>query len=281
MIEIDERHGNTLPTGPAVPAPWRPTSRFWLPWRSVDGYDETTYGAAFADVYDEWYAGISDIDSTVAMLLDLAGTGRVLELGVGTGRLALPLARAGRDRIELTGIDTSPAMLQLLAEHDPDGLVTAVTGDMVTAMPDGPFVLVFVAYNTLFNLPTADEQQACFDAVAERLSPGGRFVIEAFVPDHPPRDGDSVTVRTMTADRVVLSIARHHAGEQTAEGQFVELTEAGGVRLRPWSIRYSTPAELDAMAAAAGLELEARRLDMAGHAFDDDADRHVSVYRQP
>lgn len=247
----------------------------------MEGYDDTTYGAAFADVYDEWYAGISDIDTTVATLLDLAGEGRILELGVGTGRLALPLARAGHGRVGVTGIDTSADMLELLAERDTDGLVTTITGDMVSAMPNGPFDLVFVAYNTLFNLPTVDDQRACFAAVAQRLAPGGSFVIEAFVPDDPPRDGDAITVRSMTADRVVLAITRHDADRQTAEGQFVELTEAGGVRLRPWSIRYSTPAELDAMAAAVGLTLEHRWLDMARHEFDDDADRHVTVYRRP
>lgn len=272
MIEVDERHTTTLPTRPARAA--------LATVHAVEGYDDTTYGAAFADVYDEWYAGVSDVDTTVATLLDLAGVGRVLELGVGTGRLALPLARAGRGRIELTGVDTSAEMLSLLSERDADGLVTLVTGDMVAAMPDGPFTLVFVAYNTLFNLPSADQQRACFAAVADRLTPGGRFVVEAFVPDDPPRDGDAITLRSMSADRVVLSVARHHADLQTAEGQFVELTEAGGVRLRPWSIRYSTPGELDAMATAVGLTLEHRWLDMARREFDDDADRHVTVYRQ-
>ena len=112
-----------------------------------------------------------------------------------------------------------------------------------------------------------------------RLAPGGRFVVEAFVPDET-RDGDDVAVRTMTADRVVLSISRHDAAQQRAEGQFVEFTERGGVRLRPWSIRYRTPAQLDALADAAGLVLEARWLDMERRPFGADADRHVAVYRR-
>ena len=119
---------------------------------------------------------------------------------------------------------------------------------MVDEMPDGPFEMVFVAYNTLFNLADRDRQARCFRAVADRLAPGGRFVVEAFVPDDPPRDGAAVTVRSMTADRVVLSVSIHNPAEQLAEGQFVELTETAGVRLRPWSIRYAPPAELDAMA---------------------------------
>lgn len=248
--------------------------------RAMEGYDDTTYGRAFADVYDEWYAGVSDIATTTRTLLDLAGSGRVLELGVGNGRLALPLARLGEGRIEVVGVDTSPAMLDQLAERDPDGAVTAIEADMADGLPAGPFTLAFVAYNSLFNLGTAERQQRCFAAVAERLVAGGRFVVEAFVPDDPPRDGDALTVRSLSADRVVLAITRHDARRQTAEGQFVELTEHGGVRLRPWSIRYAPPDELDAMAAAAGLEREHRWLDMAGTPFDDDDDRHVSVYRR-
>lgn len=247
----------------------------------MEGYDDTTYGAAFADVYDDWYAGISDVDSTARALLALAGSGRVLELGVGSGRLALPLARLGVGRIEVVGVDTSREMLALLAERDQDRLVTAMRGDMVTGVPDGPFTLAFVAYNSLFNLRSAERQRACFAAVAERLATGGRFVVEAFVPDDPPRDGDSITLRSMSADRVVLAVTRHDATRQTADGQFVELSEAGGVRLRPWAIRYAPPAELDDMAGAAGLELEHRWLDMGGAEFTTDADRHVSVYRCP
>jgi SAM-dependent methyltransferase len=244
----------------------------------VDGYDDTSYGERFADVYDDWYHDLSDVDATVAALEVLAEGGPVLELGVGTGRLAIPLAARG---VAVTGVDTSTAMLDRLAANDPAGTVTAIRGDMVTGLPDGPFHLVFVAFNTLFNLRDPDRQAACFEAVAQRLTPGGRFVVEAFVPDDPPRSGDYVGVRSITADRVVLTIAVHDPVAQCADGQFVEFTEAGGVRLRPWSIRYSTPAELDAMAAAAGLEREHR-----WHTFDDvtdgtDADRHVSVYRRP
>ena len=89
------------------------------------------------------------------------------------------------------------------------------------------------------------------------------------------------SIRTLAVDRVVLSLSRHDEATSTAEGQFVELTDGGGVRLRPWSIRYATPAELDAMAAAAGLRLEHRWRAFDDPTFDDDAERHVSVYRLP
>jgi SAM-dependent methyltransferase len=246
----------------------------------VDGYGSRTYGEAFADVYDEWYAGISDVDTTVADLLDLAEGGPVLELGVGTGRLAVPLAEAGRvGGVRVVGVDTSPLMLERLAGRDTAHLVGAVEADMVTGLPAGPFGLVFVAYNTLFNLTDEGAHAACFSAVAERLRPGGRFVIEAFVPDDPPRSGDDVSVRTLAADRVVLSVTRHEPDRQSVAGQFVELTEAGGVRLRPWAIRYATPEQLDRLAEAAGFTLEHRWSGFGRTPFETDSPRHVSVYR--
>jgi SAM-dependent methyltransferase len=251
----------------------------------VEGYDATTYGAAFADVYDEWYAGISDVEATVATLLDLAGDGPVLELGVGSGRLAVPLARAGSPRgVRVSGVDASTEMLARLAERDPDRLVHVIAGDMVADLPDGPFALAFVAYNSLFNLTAPGAHAACFARVAERLAPGGRFVVEAFVPDEPFRDGDHVAIRTLAADRMVLEVTRHQAIDQSAEGQFVEFAGAPGaaatVRLRPWAIRYATPAQLDAYAAAAGLELAQRWEDFTRKPFTDDSPRHVSVFRR-
>jgi len=244
----------------------------------VDGYDDTTYGRAFADVYDDWYAGISDVGATVEDLVRLAGDGPVLELGVGTGRLAAPLAERA-PHLTVVGVDSSVEMLdRLRARAHPANLV-ARHGDMVDDLPEGPFSLAFVAYNTVFNLLTAERQRACFAAVADRLVTGGRFVIEAFVPEHPPRDGDHIEVRTLAADRIVLSISRHDAPTQRADGHFVELTEAGGVRLRPWSIRYASPAELDEMAAGVGLELEHRWEAFGGLQFGSSSPRHVTVYR--
>ncbi len=243
------------------------------------GYDATSYGDGFADVYDTWYRGVSDIGATVRLVRQLAGSaGRVLELGVGTGRLALPMAAAG---LHVTGLDASTAMLDRLRSADPSGVVRIVVGDMVGDLPAGPFDVVLIAYNTLFNLTGDGEQARCVAAASDRLVPGGRIVVEAFVPDEPFRDGSAVDVRSMTVDHVVLSVAQYDAGSQQATGQFVELSESGGVRLRPWFIRYSTVAQLDEMAAAAGLDLEHRWTDVARAPFDDSSDRHVSIYRRP
>jgi SAM-dependent methyltransferase len=247
----------------------------------MDGYDDTTYGDAFADVYDEWYECVSDVGATVEALVDLAEGGPVIELGVGTGRIAVPLADRGRPLgIVVVGLDSSRAMLDRLAIRDRSGLVRPKLGNMAGPLPDGPFTLAFVAYNTLFNLTTPTLQAACFDAVAAVLAPRGRFVVEAFVPDDTRHPGSDVAVRSMTAGRVVLSISVQDPDHQRAEGQFVELTEAGGVRLRPWSIRYASPDELDRMASDAGFDLERRWASFARAPFDGDADRHVSVYRR-
>ena len=248
----------------------------------VRGYESNSYGDGFADVYDEWYADVTDVDATVARLLALVGAGgRILELGVGTGRLAVPMADAD---LAVTGIDSSTAMLEQLAARDPGGRVVSIVGDMVDDLPTGPFDAALVAYNTLFNLLADGDQQRCFEAVAAQLRPGGCFVVEAFVPDtdQDQRSNSSdVSVRSMDVDRVVLSVSRHSPDAQQASGQFVEFTESGGVRLRPWSVRWTTIDQLDVMAARAGFEVEERFGSMVGEPFTDDSSEHVTVYRLP
>jgi SAM-dependent methyltransferase len=247
----------------------------------VRGYDHRSYGDGFADVYDAWYADVTDVGATVERMLELAGAGgRVLELGVGTGRLAVPMAIAG---LHVVGIDSSAAMLERLRERDADGLVESVLGDMNDGLPSGPFDAVLIAYNTIFNLLGERDQLRLFRQVAQELAPAGRLVVETFVPDVDLVDGrrsSDVTVRSMAVDQVVLSVSVSRPDEQVFEGQFVEFTEHGGVRLRPWSIRWATPAQLDDMAAAAGLRLDERWGDMARSSFTGDSARQVSVYRR-
>jgi SAM-dependent methyltransferase len=249
----------------------------------VDGYTDATYGDAFADVYDEWYGEISDVAATVRVLAAVTPAGTdVLELGVGTGRLAIPLAaQLAGSGSTVYGLDASAAMLARLGAKDPLRAVRPVLGDMPAGLPPGPFGLVFAAYNTFFALPTPADQQACFVAVARRLAPRGVLMIEAFVPADAADSADSVTVRSISVDRVVLSVSRADAEMQTMEGHYIDITEHGGVRLRPWSIRYSTPAQLDTMAAAAGLELAGRWQSFVGERFHADSSRQVSAYARP
>lgn len=248
---------------------------------TMRGYDHRSYGDGFADVYDHWYGDVTDVGATVSRMAELAGSGgRVLELGVGTGRLAVPMAEAGLD---VVGVDSSEAMLAQLAERDVQHLVTALWGDMIDDLPDGPFDAALVAYNTIFNVLDDAGQRRLFERVAERLSPGAAFVVEAFVPDDEMASTESsseVRVRSMTVDQVVLSVSVQRPGEQLAEGQFVQFSDDGGVRLRPWSIRWATPDQLDAMAAAAGLRLDQRFEDMTGVEYTDESAQHVSIYRR-
>jgi SAM-dependent methyltransferase len=250
----------------------------------MDGYRPNTYGDAFADVYDDWYGDLEGLDAAIEALsglAPLAGAGaRLLELGCGTGRLCLPLAARG---LEVHGLDASGAMLERLRAK-PDGhTVHAHAGDMAAfdLHGVGPFSLVFVAFNSLFNIPTAEDQARCFATVAGHLAPGGRFVVECFVPgDAPEAVRDAVDLHTLATDRVVLRVSRQDPGAQTVAGQHVEITERG-IRLRPWHLRYAPPEELDAMAAAAGLTLVSRHGDWAGAPFDDDSTAHVTVYARP
>jgi len=249
----------------------------------MEGYDNASYGEAFADVYDDWYGDITDAGPAVDALASralLSAPGPVVELGIGTGRIAVPLAERLQP-LPVWGIDSSQAMLARIQFKCPPPNLHVVCGDMVDELrsvcPGAGLGLVFVAFNTFFNLASSTLQQECLQVVAERLAANGCVVIEAFVPDEPARAGDRIEVKSLDVARVVLSVIRY-TGEQRVEGQFVEFTEAGGVRLRPWSIRYASPAELDAMAAAAGLQLRDRWESFSGDDFTPDSARHVSVY---
>jgi ubiquinone/menaquinone biosynthesis C-methylase UbiE len=249
----------------------------------VEGYDRATYGDRFASVYDDWYAGITDADACAALVAEYAdvdrdaGGGPVLELGVGTGRLALPIAALG---LEVVGVDASSAMLERLAAKASAAGIASVEpllGDMACPpVGERAFAVVLVAYNTLFNLVDVADQARCFSSVAELLVPAGSFLVEAFVPDaHRPTS--SVVPRTITADRVVLDVSRSDPVAQEAMGQYVDITE-GAIALRPWHIRWQTPEQLDAMAAAAGLELADRWSGWDRTPFGPDAPSHVSRY---
>ena len=210
----------------------------------MHGYGPASYGEGIADVYDEWYSSGSDTEATIAALSGLLPhRGHVLELGVGTGRLAIPLADAG---FTVTGIDTSVSMLERLRTRDRTGRITAVLGDMVDDLPDERFELALASYNTIFNLVSAERQQACFHAIAAHLVEGGLFIVETFVPAVGPASAvagatvleQDITIRSMTAESVVLSVARDDPVHQIAEGHFIELSTQAGVRMRPWMIRY-------------------------------------------
>jgi len=249
----------------------------------MDGYRAESYGEGIADVYDDWYHGVSDVDATVRFLDDVArsasggGAANVLELAAGTGRLAIPLAALGH---QVTALDVSEPMLAKLQSADPGRRVATVVGDMADDIPAGPFDVVFVAYNSLFMLTEPARQADCFRAVASALTPAGAFVVEAFVPFDPPRPGSATDVRLLTADRVVLAVSITDPDAQQVRGQYVDLVDGQQVRLRPYFLRYSTPRELDEWADAAGLRLEARLEDVYREPFGEESGTHISVYKR-
>jgi|Tabmets5t2r1_1033131.scaffolds.fasta_scaffold03589_3 SAM-dependent methyltransferase len=249
----------------------------------MDGYGPHTYGDRFADVYDDWYGDAADTDATVervAALAAAATTHRVLELGGGSGRLAVPLAARG---IATWTVDASLAMLRRLRSKPGGEAVHAVVGDMA-ALPlsaRARFGVVLCAFNTLFNLTTIEAQRRCLADAAARLDPGGgRLVIESFVAP-ANEEGDAavgaVEPRHIGLDEVVLTISRLDPASHTITGQHVQITEAG-IRLRPWVLRYLSPEEMDAMAAEAGLRLVERHAGWRGEPFTGDSPVHVSMY---
>src|SRR5262245_4603073 len=240
----------------------------------VEGYGPASYGDAIADVYDDWYPMDAEAEAAVQYLFEMSGSGTVLELGVGTGKLAIPLAERG---LRVHGVDASPKMIERLRSKPGGDRVVATVGDMANDLPDGPFALVFVATNTFFGLCSVEQQRLAFRAIAQRLAPGGRFVLDAFVPDDPPRAASIVEVQKVAMDGVILAISDADIPNQMAWGQFVEIGP-GGIRLRPWKIRYSTPEELDAMAGDAGLVLVERHSSWGKEPYTDDSVNHVSVY---
>ncbi|MET0727038.1 MAG: class I SAM-dependent methyltransferase [Acidimicrobiales bacterium] len=246
----------------------------------MEGYDASTYGDRFAEVYDDWYGDITDVEACARHLAALAGGGPALELGIGSGRLALPLVRRG---VAVHGIDTSPAMIEQLRAKPGGEDIPVTLADMADLSVLGParFTLVFVAFNTLFNLPSEAQQRRCIAGAAALLTPAGALVIEAFVPADPVAGSAeaSVTPRRIHADEVVLTVSQVDHRAQTISGQHVHLRESG-TRLRPWHLRYATPEQLDTMAGAAGLELVDRVADWDGGPFDESSSVHVSTYRR-
>jgi SAM-dependent methyltransferase len=239
-------------------------------------YDETTYGERIADVYDTLTEVPTDTDEAVALLAELARGGRALELGIGTGRLALPLRARG---IKVEGIDASPAMVEKLRSK-PGGREIAVTmGNFADLKVDGRFSLIFVAFNTFFALLTQEDQLRCFASVAAHLEPQGAFIIEAFVPDLSRFDrGQRLHVTDVEMALVRIDVARHDPVAQQIVAQHLVLTEAG-TRFYPVRLRYCWPSELDLMARLAGLRLENRWGDWLRQPFGAGSGKHVSVYR--
>jgi SAM-dependent methyltransferase len=246
----------------------------------LKGYEAGSYGEHLADQYDDVTAGRTPAAAEIVpVLAELArgGGGRALELGVGTGRVALPLVEAG---VEVVGIDASEAMIDRLHEKPGGDALPVVVGDFADVPVDGTFGVVYVVFNTFFVLTTQEAQVRCFANVAEHLAPGGAFVIEAFVPDVARFEHGSRLGVRVDLDRVGFDLVRHDAIDQRLTVQRVDIS-AAGLRLDPLVLRYAWPAELDLMARLAGLELRHRWRGWDRAALTATDESHVSVWAKP
>ncbi len=237
--------------------------------------DPGLFGRLWADTYDG--PGNPDPAPAVDFLAPLAEGGPVLELAVGTGRVALPLAARG---LTVEGVEASPEMVAHLRAKAGGADLPVTIGDMADVPVAGPYRLVFLVFNTLFNLVSEERQAACFRNVARVLAPGGAFVIETFVPDPADFDRDEqVQVREVTEDSATIRVHRYDRAAQTFVRQTVTF-DASGVHLKPFAMRYAWPEQVDELAERAGLRLTERYADWDRSPFDADSRSHISVYRR-
>jgi SAM-dependent methyltransferase len=244
----------------------RPVNEYWDA-ETARRYDTPGVGMFAPDV----------LGPTVDRLVALAHGGRALELAIGTGRVAVPLAARG---VPVVGIELSPHMVEQLRTKVGEDAVPVVLGDMSSATAPGRFSLVYLVFNTIANLLTQEDQVACFRNAARHLTPGGRFVIELWVPELrklPP----GVQATVWHSEPGYIGVDTYDVLRQRVVSHHFRFDEGREAELGRTPHRYIWPAELDLIAQLAGFELESREADWVGSEFTADSRSHVSVYRQP
>jgi SAM-dependent methyltransferase len=217
------------------------------------------------------------LEATVDFLAGLAGDGPALELGIGTGRIALPLAARG---IPVAGVDLSEEMVARLRAKPGGGRIEVAVGDFATTKVEGSFTLAYLVFNTIGNLTTQVAQVACFRNAAAHLVPGGRFVIELGVPDLrrlPP--GERFVLFDKSENHV--GIDEYDVAIQRLVSHHYSRREDGTFEYESLPFRYAWPAELDLMAQLAGMELRERWSDWARAPFENESSTHISVWQKP
>jgi SAM-dependent methyltransferase len=237
---------------------------------------EDHFGERVAERYDESSADMFEpaaVDPVVDFLAELVGSGAALELGIGTGRVALPLAKRG---IRVHGIDLSEAMVARLRAKPGAENIEVTIGDFATTRVDGRFSVAYLVFNTIHNLTTQDEQVACFQNVALHLEPGGCFVIEVGVPQLqrvPPGE----TIRAFDVSETHLGFDEYDVASQGLISHHYSVVD-GKLELHSVPFRYVWPAELDLMARLAGMSLRERWSDWQREPFTSESRKHVSVW---
>ncbi len=238
-------------------------------------YHPWSYGDALAPVYDRLYPEAET--GCLKFLSALAGSGPVLELGIGTGRLALPLARQG---LEVHGLEVSERMRERLTEKlDGESVVLHAVDFREFRLPY-QFSLAFVAFSTFFALLEQAHQVSCMASVAAHLRSGGHFVLESFLPDPGRFDrGQRVSTYAVLEDGVMVDYSLHDVLHQRVSARMVLLGK-GGVEAFPAELRYVWPAELDLMAQLTGFELVERYADWERRTLQASSKKYLSVYRK-
>lgn len=214
---------------------------------------------------------------TVDRLAQLAGDGQAIEFAIGTGRVAIPLAERG---VPVTGIELSQPMIDQLRTKADEATIPVLVGDMAATVAPGEYTLVYLVFNTISNLLTQAEQVECFRNAARHLTPGGRFVIELWVPELrrlPP--GQPATV--WHSEPGYIGLDTYDVLRQHVVSHHFRFNDGTQARLFRSPHRYIWPAELDLMAQLAGFQLETRHADWTGAEFTAESRSHVSVYRIP
>ncbi len=240
-----------------------------------DGYDASIYGERISSKYDEWYGSCEK--SVIDLICEYADGGTIFELGIGTGRIAIPLVERG---LSVAGIDASRAMVEQMKKKSGSESIRVQIGDFSCFSADKHYDMAFVAFNTFFLLPDQEQQINCFRSVHKLLSSEGRFLIEAFVPDLKRFDKDQ-TVRTvdLSDGSVKLECSQHDAVQQVVTSQIVNISE-NGVKLYPVKVRYAWPSEIDLMARLTGFELLERWGGWKKEPFSKNSGFHVSLYQR-
>jgi SAM-dependent methyltransferase len=240
-------------------------------------YDPGAYGRAMAEDYDSLYRAVPETDDAVETLVRLGEGDAVLEMGIGTGRLALPLLSRG---VTVAGIEGSEEMVARLQSKPGGDRIPVVIGDFAEARVEGEFAVVVLALHTIFGLPTPERQIRCFENAARHLRRGGVFVIEARVLDPADfRGGRAIEPRFSDAEQVEIQVERYDGVTQRMEVTNVHLSDAG-VRLNSYVNQYTTPREFDLMARIAGLRLHERWENWRRAPFTAHSRHHVSIYER-
>lgn len=238
-------------------------------------WNAQTYGSRWSGIYDglPW----PEPSETVDFLAEWVGSGPVLELAIGTGRVAIPLARRG---VEIEGIDTSDEMIAALRAKEDQEQIVVHQADIGSFSLDRQYSMAFLILNTIYALQSQEEQISCFESAASVIEPGGHFIVEAFMPDPTRFRRNSWTqVHDIGLDHVLIEADKHDPSTQQILEQHIHIRD-GKIELYPAFLRYIWPSEMDLMARLAGFSLVHRYGSWTKDPFTARSGQHVSVYRR-